>query len=367
MRLYPPRATQAFFAALAFGVLVHVAQPAQAQTTSSRPTNEFEGRVVDHTGQPVAGARVVVAFAEDGYINYSSPDSIFAYASTRRVLLFFKRRNGLGSGEATTDEQGRFVIKGLRPGMFNVIAAHTSRGSGVFRDVKQPNKGNPAELKLAPPTFVEGSIVGFEQRGPKLFDGLDFELPMYGNLEIVGNYPWVKNEDDRSQIHVDPWVDLDEQGKFRVGPLPAGGAYTLLFDEYVKKRSYVAPMLGAPVHVTPGKTTTVNIDRSKGTSLTGTVLGPDGKPLPWTSVSVVKEVDGGGSYIYGAITNEKGEYAIGVSLTASTNCAASATPYARPLAEAQAPKMSPLTGRSGCRSATRNRRWSRLIAFSFCA
>lgn len=122
-------------------VLSPVMQPAVADDGAGPvPLNVFKGRVLDSTGQqPVAGARVVAVRAGQGSISYGGPNSVFAYAPDEKILFFFTKRNGRGSGKTITDAEGSFVIKGLKAGKYNLLVVHTRDGVSIIPEVTQPN------------------------------------------------------------------------------------------------------------------------------------------------------------------------------------------------------------------------------------
>lgn len=281
------------------------------------PLNVFHGRVVDHEGQAVPSAKVYVAAADNGYINYQRPDDVFVYAKTERFLFIFPKRNGRRSGEATTDANGRFEILGLKAGKYNVLAAHPERGAGIQPAVSQPNKDSPVEIKLAPPTFVRGAIPGLVAPGLRVNGYCSYVFVQRSvdpeTLPVGASPPeseWYQN------ISISPGFDLNDSGKFQVGPLPLSGEYLLSVYQVVPKRNFSATLLQRPVSVEPGKTTLVNIDLSEGERLAGQVTGPEGKSLADVAITVslaAGKPDAGpygGMSELGALTDADGHYTI---------------------------------------------------------
>lgn len=276
---------------LAGAIVLAAGQPAVADDEPAQvPFNVFEGRVLDSTGQrPVAGARVVAVRAGQGFISYGGPDAVFTYAPDEKILFFFTKRNGRGSGKTITDAEGGFVIKGLKAGKYNLLVVHAQDGIIIIPDATQPNQGEPLEITLPPPTFVEGTIKG-----------------------VVSEASWpschLSCEQKTPQVYADAWVALDRDGKFRTGPLLPDRKWTLTADRYVQKRNFFATLLKLPVEVETGKTNRVDVDLSGGLKVSGVVRGPKGEALD--EVSVVARSKSEPVREYGTLTGSDGRYTI---------------------------------------------------------
>ncbi len=263
-----------------------------------KPINVFEGRVVDHADhKPVAGAKVVVADTERGFLAYHGHQFVFAYAPNDKVLFFFTKRNGRRSAEVTTDSDGRFVIKGLVAGQYALIAVHPGRGVGIREDVKQPNAGDPLEVVLDPPTFAEATIRG-------LAGGDTFLQTELVPVDHVGKVVVRPGFVDETSVFSAMGAGLSTDGT--AGPLPAGLKWAVSAHTYVAKRGFSAPLLSMPVDIETGKVNKLEIDLTKGEKLTGEVHGPKGEPLK--DVSVVLKTTDKPAYEYGAVTDDKGKY-----------------------------------------------------------
>jgi hypothetical protein len=278
-----------------------------------RPLNVFEGRVVDHRGDPVPDAAFAIAHAEEGFLWYGGVNDMFSYGPTERFLLFFAKRNGRRSAEGKTDAEGRLRVTGLAKGKYNLVAAHEERGMVVVCGIEQPNENDPLRLVLAPPTFVTATVSG---------EDLDRTFLM-GELEYGDKPPWSIGDDTDSRVHVAPrlipdfdfytanFSELSEKKKVRAGPLPAGGPWNLVFEQYVESHRYMTPVLRIPAMVEQGTTASLTVDLSEGERFDGTILGPDGKPL--ASVAVTATADSppiGVPQLIGAVTDQDGKYVI---------------------------------------------------------
>jgi hypothetical protein len=265
--------------------------------------NVLEGVVLDHAGKPVAGAQIHAADAERGFIHYGGPDSIFAHGPSEKMLWFFTKRNGAGSGEAGTGDDGRFVIRGLKPGRYSVLAVHGERGVGTLRDIVQPNEGHPSTIRLEPPTFVHGTIHG-------LTESRQFR---HGSLhEIVGEaMPQIVGEamPTRLNIYMGLNVNLGENGSFKVGPLPSAKSWRLSIGQFVMSRGFSATLLERDIDIEPGRTTTLDIDLTKGEQINGQIIGPEGTPLDLVAVDVALKGSVRANRL-GALTDKEGRFRI---------------------------------------------------------
>jgi hypothetical protein len=109
----------------------------------------LQGRVLDDTGAPAAGIPLAVVLAElddeDGSLSFPFPRN-------REV-----EQEGRGNHwmQAVTDDNGNFVFRGLRDGLFNVRTARggdTDLGYGnLLTELPVPSHGKPLELHLARP------------------------------------------------------------------------------------------------------------------------------------------------------------------------------------------------------------------------
>lgn len=331
------RAERTLLAVVVVGIALPAcgANPEEEQQATDAPApaplNVFAGQVVDYDGKPVPDAKVVVAHAEDGFISYAGSDMVAAYAPDKKLLLFFTARNGKGSGETTTDAEGRFRFEGLRPGDYNLLAVHvkmeepmeladaeaavahnrlsgerSSRGIAVLTHVQQPSQDNPLTVKLERPTWIKGNLRGLPSS--------DTERTVDAYLDYSATYPWFNPERDKyPRVYAHPPVIRDTEGNFKLGPLPCGGEWQLLVSQYVPKLSFGATLLAVPIKVEAGGTATFNLDLTKGPQLTGQVLDPEGKPAEHVAVTLKTEVpaDSDASATqYGALSGKDGKYTI---------------------------------------------------------
>lgn len=271
-----------------------------------KPLNVFEGRVLDHQGRPAPSAKVLVALDGVGGIGYWGSEDTHVWGPDEKILWFFTKRNGRGSAEATTDADGRFRIKGLKSGKFSLLAVHPERGMAVVTAVDQPNAGNPLEVILQAPTFVEGSVKEFLGRK----DGL------FVTLACVSGFPWQQREEEGDQggmrprrIHVSPWASIKEDGQFRLGPLPVGGRWSVQVYRSVPKRRFWALLLQLPIDVDLGRTAEFRFYSDKGLQLAGQVVGPEGEALSDATVTLRRPRDEF-EEVYGALTDKDGRYVI---------------------------------------------------------
>jgi hypothetical protein len=279
-------------------------QVAAAQGPTTTPAlNVFEGRVVDGAQRtPVPQAKIAVASADNGSIFYQGPDNVRGYAEDDKVLWFITKRNGRRSAETATDNDGRFTIQGLAEGTYNVLVVHPDRGIAVLANVRQPNQGNPLEILVPPPTFLEGKIAGLNLHGQRSY------------AHLTGGSP-------TNRVAIEPRVVIAADGQFRVGPLLIPDAvrgvspdeakkngWTLSVYQLIAARNFAATLLDLPIPLEPDKTTHFDIDLTRGPQLAGQVIGPNNQALP--DVSVVAQLSSDPPQRYGAVTDAQGKYAI---------------------------------------------------------
>ena len=275
--------------------------------------NVFKGQVVDNDLKPVAGAKVYAAKTEGGYIAYQGGNEAYVWGDDDKVLWFFTARNGKGSGKATTRSDGSFTITGLQKGRFSILVVHKDKG---ITAVSENLPKEDLTIKLPTPTFIEGN----------------FNLPSdqhscyFGRLETYQDMPWEElHSDSNCFVYISPAVNLDSKGHFKAGPLPVGGQWTLVFNQYVPEGTFLAQILQHPIEIDLGKTNTFNFNPAEHPPLTSFVLDAKGQPLAHTAVSVTKvksegtRTESNGSMntdqiaaevIYGAVTDGNGQYTI---------------------------------------------------------
>ena len=249
-----------------------------AAAPEEEPLNVFTGRVVDSSGDAVAEASIYAFHAEEAQVWYSGPESVRVYAQSEKAWLFFPKRNGLRSAEVTTDRAGRFTAYGLVPGPYRVLVVHAKRGATVSPTLRQPNPDAPATVTLEPPTFLKGQIKGLDT-APRQ------ETPLYSRMwKAVWDNPADSEHFLRLWTH--PEIDIQPDGTFAVGPLPAGGDFTFQLNRFVKARGFSVDLLKRNITIHQGKTTDLVIDLSRGETLSGLVVGPEGKPLDSVAVTI---------------------------------------------------------------------------------
>ncbi len=276
-----------------------------AQVPSERG---LRGRVVDSQGKPASGAKVGAADAENAYLVCNGDDSLQVSSRTwsgdSDNPWFMRQTDGGRSGQATTDDEGRFSIEGLKPGTYNVAAVHGDKGVEILESHELTEDSKTLEIMLSAPTYVEGTIKGLKTRtlthtGFGLFGSSGIEGWTMCQLVPEGLPP---------NVYCNMSVDLAEGAFPRLGPLPKAKKWTLNAGEFVQKQGYMATLLTAPVSIEPGKTARIDIDLTKGLELSGNVRGPDGRPL--SGVSVLAKAPGENGLAIGAVTDHKGNYTI---------------------------------------------------------
>ena len=286
------------------------ASPSEASLSTTEPRRPaLAGLVLDHQRKPVAAARVYAVSAAHGFMFYDSPTNVQVISGeSDRFLLFFRKARNLSKGESRTDAEGRFAIPKLKKGPFHILAVHPERGVAVAGHVDQPNLDEPVEIVLNPPTFVEGTLRGMPGTG----------LMTHSRLSSTEQMPWQQLAIDEGQpldprdlvnVWVQPSVNIDKEGVFRVGPLPVGGTWELEVARAVPQRRFSAPLLKWPIVLEPGKTSKVEFDFGAGEKVDGQIVGPEGEALADVAVTLGRSTEGS-SPQYGALTDKEGRYSV---------------------------------------------------------
>lgn len=132
-----------------------------APSASSTPVNVFTAEVLDSAGEPVVGVSVAVAAVDSGSISWNK--TLSARAPEEKVLLFFSKRNGKRSGTATTDANGRFAIRNLMHGRYNLAVIEPAVGATLLADLSFLPDAKPARITLDP-VFDLNSTLTFKGR-----------------------------------------------------------------------------------------------------------------------------------------------------------------------------------------------------------
>jgi len=166
-----------------------------------------------------------------------------------------------GSGEVPpvlTDEDGHFEITGLRNGEYDLVAEGMRGAARAL--VSKVKTGEKVQIKLAALTRIEGSV---SLAGAPV---TNFSISLEGPSRI------------RKQVR-------DEEGRFVLHRLDPGHYTVVARGE--------AGEAEAEVDVVAGKTATVEIAMEELVSVTGTVVGEDGKPIAGLlTIPTPKSADG---------------------------------------------------------------------------
>jgi protocatechuate 3,4-dioxygenase beta subunit len=207
--------------------------PGEALTTSVRLAHAetLKGQVVDHKGQPIPGARVLV---------WSLADP----AERPR--------------ETTSDDAGRFVLGGLTRGLHRLIAEAPGFGS-----VEQ----GPIEVPAAAPVLrmqTEGhSITGVVTAGG---------VPVGGARVVIGGENLTPSRETQTRA----------DGRFLFGGLGAGG-YVL---RAVRGGEVSRPSLEVMLDHSGDRPPVVKLQLAQGWMISGRVVDDEGRPLPSAEVRV---------------------------------------------------------------------------------
>ncbi len=259
--------------------LVQVAPPT---ATGSSPT--LLGRVVDASGTPVEGARVLAGESSEATVFYSDPPSAVAMVPG---LVREPDERPHAAGDTLTDRSGRFRLERMKPGVYGLLAVKEGVGLAFCLEFR-PEAGE-CHLELAPPRSLMVRITGIDWDPSRNL--LTVEPTRFtGNLKI------------RPSVHSGP---PGSGVSFELRDLPPIDSWQVRATEWVLDGGYHATLVQARVEIESAAR--LKLDLEAGAVLEGTVQGPDGAPL--AAVSVVAIQDGEALQL-GTVTDADGRFRI---------------------------------------------------------
>jgi peroxiredoxin len=262
-----------------------------ATAVTAEPTPNaahLRGKVIDaERGNPVAGARIAIAHLESAYIYFANAGDINPIAER------------FGPDESSdpmsphartgrTDEQGNFYFDKLAAGEFGLVIGHPQKGVAVLSVVASP-EDKISEVKLDKPTTVQGRLRNLK-------------------LDSTRNYVNIECESPMAWLTLSVRLNVDGEGRFDSGPLPAMGRWSLVEWEWELNNAYTGTVFKIPVDLKPHASTSMDIDVGHGRILRGKVVGPKGEPLSYAAVMARSSNRNGQER--GAITGADGSFAI---------------------------------------------------------
>ncbi len=283
----------------------------------SASQGEIGGVVQDADGQPVRRAIVIAVNSATGFVQWTGPDQVTGSYGSDLVWAdgpgWSTSDARTGAAMAKTDREGRFHFTGLREGSFVLLAVHPEKGMLIVRDAKPGPEAEALTLKLPPATFVEGKIHGYKKGKTGMWHGAEemVRVNRVNDHAFSGLAP--KRSNGHYVLSIQPSTKIDNDGSFRVGPLPCGGRMRLLIQRWDGKLFQETVILHVTLDVPEGKTTRFEYDFTSNHTVSGTLRDEEGKPIPDAAVQLdftIKEDDGLGVSTLGSVTDSKGRYAV---------------------------------------------------------
>ena len=236
-------------------------------------SDSISGKVIDMSGEPVAGAKVNAAPLD--------------------------RQGAEGGASTSTDAEGKFKLSDLKKGTYTLAALKPGEGFGYENGVS---------------TGTENAIIKFTATGRVSGKVYDAETQAGLTGVFVFGFPVGEGNSPKAQDLVQaqlPFVEdtvSGEDGLYEIY-LPAPCKYWLMLEgdtgDYVKPDPLSTPRidLEPEQHLE-----NINFALVKGGSISGTVYGPDGSGVPGAQVSLMDKLNDQGGAKGKARTDEKGTY-----------------------------------------------------------
>ncbi len=294
----PPASASLVAAAPGYGMVLKTIDHAAARqevTVALEPERLVRGRLIDLQGQPAVGVKVHVLWPERAFAAYWFDRSL------EGILPFWPK-------PATTDDKGRFLLRGLGHAKVTLDARHPRLGPQHL-DVQpeRPEETKEVTLSLAPTRVLRGRVTYADNRKPApgsrvIVISATNQFGM-GHQKVEGR----ADDDGRFALPVFPGEFLTV-----IAHPPAGTPYLVLRE--------VTPWAAVPRHG-------AEFSLVRGTLVRGTVTEkPSGKPVVGARVQYRARENNNPYYrperrggdieeylLQSAISNADGEFTLAVS------------------------------------------------------
>ncbi|MDQ3812681.1 MAG: carboxypeptidase-like regulatory domain-containing protein, partial [Armatimonadota bacterium] len=233
----------------------------------AKPGATIAGKVIFEDGRPARGVEV---FAEQQSERHWSDNSSWS--------------------RAITAEDGSYRLTGLTADTFNVMVIEPSgewiaaAAEGVKTAAGQTSAST--DLVLTRGAIVEGTVVDDTTQKPLAWVGITSHGPHYPRSSGGGFGSIAVQDKEGRHSAISSYrpsfnTSADDQGRYRLRVAPGE-----VFLRPQPPQAYLWPQAPEKIAVTPGETKQVVLRLSKGLTLTGIAVDPDGKPLAGATFSV---------------------------------------------------------------------------------
>ncbi|HLU47304.1 MAG TPA: carboxypeptidase regulatory-like domain-containing protein, partial [Planctomycetota bacterium] len=249
------------------------------------PGGTIRGRVVDHTGEPLAGVEVAAT------IDHLSERGVGSEGPADRAIREFGQPNAAAVASMTTPASGRFELTHLPDRALCIVARKPGHELAVLSDVRGDE--SIPDIVLRPFASLTVKVVDAATRLPIP----TIELSINGGAARSGQGGW-----DRYR---EPFASAD--GIYTLSELYSGTyTVTVQANGYAQVRRAIA--------LEPGASETMTLELAPGLELAGVVRTSDGQPVPSAHITLYPQENDPGLAPrphYEAICGTDGSFVVG--------------------------------------------------------
>ena len=257
------------------------AEEAATSASTDEPPLSLVGRVSDGSGEAIGEAQIVLIVSSRWSSRFEGLQDRFDDPMSALPELYAEFRE-LASAlpRATTDADGNYAFRALTPGLYEVVVLHDEYlPSRDGRAVVETEAREPArcDVTLQPGRRIAGRVV--DQGGQPVADAVvSFDTTERAETRGIGKMMQLIVDLADGQFVTARSGRSAADGTFRSPALPP-----LMHELKVKTKGYAL----ATVAKVPAGTDNVFIELSRGVTVVGRVVRPDGEPISGAKVGAL--------------------------------------------------------------------------------